>query len=288
MLFYDYPTTRDLVDKTAPSHEFYKRNFIAALSRFNDKRTALQLTNEGIWERLQRPYYNIYPSIAPMLLKLSLSVDTKFIQPPLAVFLIRLPQDPKILNYQWKGTNWHIRSILVGPGVLRSGAKNFEGMILWVNTGELSRGPDGRDYPIHTYINLPMEDGMTVEQSLDALPWDESAFRGMMIPREIRVACTRLACTICLLGNDPELIEPEVLNKDHGKPITEAILERAKRYGKFGWNVGRSIEVVPHIRRGHPALMWTGHGRHIPRIVMRKGSVVHREIVTKLPMGHLQ
>ncbi len=32
-------------------------------------------------------------------------------------------------------------------------------------------------------------------------------------------------------------------------------------------------------------LVWTGRGRAVPRIVPRKGSVVHREIVEKVPMG---
>ena len=33
------------------------------------------------------------------------------------------------------------------------------------------------------------------------------------------------------------------------------------------WNIGRGIEVIPHMRRPHPALMHTGHGRTIPKIV---------------------
>ena len=28
---------------------------------------------------------------------------------------------------------------------------------------------------------------------------------------------------------------------------------------------------MPHYRRPHPALVWTGHGRAVPRIVLRKG-----------------
>ena len=38
-------------------------------------------------------------------------------------------------------------------------------------------------------------------------------------------------------------------------------------------------------RRPHMTLVWTGHGRTVPRIVPRKGSVVHREVVEKVPMG---
>lgn len=147
---------------------------------------------------------------------------------------------------------------------------------------------NGVDCPIHTYINLPVQPGMSLEKALHALPRDPSAFHGMQMPDEIRTACTKIACTICLLENDPSIIEPDVLSKDQMKYELNpdpAIVERAHRRGKVGWIIGRNIEVIPHIRRSHPALMWTGHGRQIPRIVMRKGSVVHREIVEKVPTG---
>ena len=43
--------------------------------------------------------------------------------------------------------------------------------------------------------------------------------------------------------------------------------------------------MIPHYRRPHMALVWTGHGRAMPKIVPRRGSVVHREAVEKLPSG---
>ena len=184
--------------------------------------------------------------------------------------------------------DWHIRSILVGPTSLHKGDQIFDGFVLWVDTGERDKAPDGTLYPVHTYINLPMKRGMTLEESLRALPYDLSAYRGMMLPDEIRTGCARLACTICLLENDPELIEPDVLAKDRDKfEITRdaKYVERAKRRGKVGWNIGKSIEVIPHVRRPHLALMHTGHGRMVPRIVLRKGSVIHREVVTHVPTG---
>jgi len=41
---------------------------------------------------------------------------------------------------------------------------------------------------------------------------------------------------------------------------------------------------VPH-STFQMTLVWTGHGRAVPRIVPRKGSVVHREVVEKVPSG---
>jgi len=65
----------------------------------------------------------------------------------------------------------------------------------------------------------------------------------------------------------------------------EKYIDRARRRGKVGWDVGRQIEVIPHYRRPHMALVWTGPGRAVPRIVPRRGSVVHREVEEKLPSG---
>ena len=45
------------------------------------------------------------------------------------------------------------------------------------------------------------------------------------------------------------------------------------------------IEVIPHFRRPHMMVVWTGRGRAVPKIVRRRGSIVHREAVEKLPSG---
>ena len=98
----------------------------------------------------------------------------------------------------------------------------------------------------------------------------------------------RLCCSLCLLENDPSVIEPDVLSKDRDKYENtgdQKYVDKAHRRGKVGWNVGRHIEVSPHYRRPHMALVWTGHGRAVPKIVPRQGSVVHRELVEKVPSG---
>jgi hypothetical protein len=74
---------------------------------------------------------------------------------------------------------------------------------------------------------------------------------------------------VCLLADDPEVITPDVLADDRDKYEASGdrkYVEKARRRGKLGWNVGAKIEVMPHYRRPHPALVWTGHGRALPRI----------------------
>lgn len=93
-----------------------------------------------------------------------------------------------------------------------------------------------------------------------------------------------VACFDDALG----FIEPDVLSKDRDKYESagdQKYVDKAHRRGKVGWNVGRHIEVAPHYRRPHMALVWTGRGRAVPKIVPRRGSVVHRELVEKVPSG---
>ena len=100
----------------------------------------------------------------------------------------------------------------------------------------------------------------------------------------------RLCCTLCLLDEEPSVILPDVLADDRTRyeaTLDEKYVNKADRRGKVGWNIGSQIEKVPHYRRPHMAMVWTGEGRKIPKIVPRKGSIVHRQAVEKVPTGFL-
>jgi hypothetical protein len=60
-------------------------------------------------------------------------------------------------------------------------------------------------------------------------------------------------------------------------------VDNAHRHDKMGWDVGKRVEVIPHFRRPHVTLVWTGARRVVPKIVPRRGSVVHWDAVEKLP-----
>ncbi len=142
--------------------------------------------------------------------------------------------------------------------------------------------------PVYTYQNFRREKGLTVEDSLREAGHDDSAGTGIQVPISLVNDCVRLCCSLCLLENDPSVIEPDVLSKDRGRfeaSGDERYIDKAHRRGKVGWNVGRRMEVAPHYRRPHMALVWTGAGRAVPKVVPRRGSVVHREKVEKVPSG---
>jgi len=274
--------------------EFYSECMGLSAYKLGDRAMFRQSLLEAWWELDKCPYYRVYPSIIPMMLRLKLSVDTGMIKLPskLRTFAVFLPKVDHQLSFDANDQHHTIRSLICGPVTLAKGGHTWKGISIWVDFGE-TIGMVERDapkktlnFPVLTYINIPVEDGMTVETAANMLHHDPSANYGIIMPQEIKAGIIKLICTLCLLENDPAIIEPDVLDRDRTKYEAHpdpSIVERAIRRGKFGWNVGRKIEVMPHVRGPSPlALYWTGKGRTVPLIRYRKGCIVHRELVTKV------
>jgi hypothetical protein len=214
-----------------------------------------------------------------MLTRLNLDLDSALIKLPLPALSIRFPKQRNPLVFDWKGEEVQIRCMLMGE------FDEGRAISILIDVGEVMQ-PNGT--PLCTYRNFPRRPGLTVEQSLAGLRPDKYAELGIQIPSDLVTDCIRLCCSLCLLENDPSVIEPDVLSKDRAKfeeSGNQKYVSKAHRRGKVGWNVGRHIEVAPHYRRPHMTLVWTGRGRAVPRIVPRRGSVVHREVVEKVPSG---
>jgi hypothetical protein len=217
-----------------------------------------------------------------MLTRLNLALDSSLIQLPLPALCVRLPKEKNPLTFEWKGESVQIRCMLMGT------INQGQGLSILIDVGETMG--DGKDFgvPIYTYRKFRRQDGLTVEKSLQELGSNELAELGVQIPEDLIADCVRLCCTLCLLEDDASVIEPDVLSKDrmrYEQTGDEKYVQKAHRRGKVGWHVGRHIEVIPHYRRPHLMLAWTGKGRSVPKIVPRKGSIVHREVVEKVPSG---
>lgn len=104
---------------------------------------------------------------------------------------------------------------------------------------------------------------------------------------ELRV---RLAMGVMLLAADPRYCEPVLLNRDRDKVMTDTerqqALDRAKKRGNFGFDLGRDVEVSPHFRRPHFAIRWTGKGSTVPRLVPVKGAIINEGLITNVPTGY--
>jgi hypothetical protein len=283
MDFHLYTTLRDWTrrsgDRFADDLDHFYKVAMADALRQRSPQFLAQLINERDWETGKRPYYNVFPSIIPMLTRLNLDLDSALIRLPLPALCVRLPKDKNPLAFEWKGEVVSVRCMLLGD------MNDGSAISVLIDIGELM---PQIGFPVYSYRNFRRREGLTVENALGELKRDWSAEVGIAIPDSLVNDCVRLCCSLCLLENDPEVISPDVLADDRARfeaSGDQRYVDKASRRGKVGWDVGRHIEMIPHYRRPHMALVWTGRGRAVPRIVPRRGSIVHREAVDRVPMG---
>jgi len=239
---------------------------------------------ESDWFDSRRPYYDVYPSIIPMLTTLSIDVVTgDMIHPPagLKALLIRLPETQRhLVEHQWQ-----TRTIWVHFGPVRERGKDVPGVFIAVDYGEA----DPTGMPCTTMRGFPL-DGRPISEALDALAIHDSINLGQKIPDKLLLDSVKLALMICLLSENAELVQPQLLNKDHWKEVTWALVDKAHRRGKVAFSVGKSLEVIPHYRRPHLAIQRYGKGRKQAKVIMRgfdKPIIVHREKIKEVPTGFL-
>ncbi len=72
MDFHTFPTNREACCKAGfGEDEFYELAFAEAIA-INSSQFFNQLNTERDWEQARKPYYNVWPSIVPMLTRLDL------------------------------------------------------------------------------------------------------------------------------------------------------------------------------------------------------------------------
>ena len=287
MLFWSYPSLYSKLRENLP-HELrepgvFHDAVMHEMAAKKDPIGAKQMDAEGNWIRDHRPYYHLYPGILGPLLNLALDLETDAIRTPRRALAICLPRDHKHPRLTF--AEGQVRSILMARGLATVKWREYEAINLFIDVGEAAD-----ECPILTFRSFRTAKNCTLQGELDTLPDHPSASMGLQVPRPLIVDCIRLCTTLCLLAHDPEIIEPDVLNKDRSKYLANRdakYIDKAHRRGKVGWLVGRDLEMSPHYRRGHFALFWTGSGRQVPKVGWRKGTVVHREKVLKVPTGEM-
>lgn len=276
----------------ATSDEYFDTQ-IAVANIEDNVFTFRQMLLERKWIDLNRPYYNCFPAIVPMFCNLKLDIpcsclNNVHIQP----LELRLPDTDKSLSWvDEKGKSHRVISVLFGiqemPSDIESD-KLIPGLSICFDVGELH---EVDEYPIMHFKFFPLREDLTIEEASNLFPPHDSWAKGIVAPNNVVQNLIKLCACVILIGKDPDIIRPDVLVKDANKWLTaseeerEAMFAKAKKRGKFGWNVGAGIESLPHFRRPHPALVWTEKGRTTPKIVMRKGSVIHRQKLVEVPTG---
>jgi hypothetical protein len=235
-----------------------------------------QMVAESGWWKKRKPYYSIWPAIVSALKRLDLGkVPPESVKLPITPILFRFAEGKRSVTY-----NQHeCKTILVTHHTFGE-----DNLTLWMDWGETTRGA-----PVLLFRNLFLGNAKTIEESLNK-PLHDTANMGLIIPEQKILECVKIAVSICLLAQTDDIVEPEVISKDlekYNRTKDIKYVEKARRRGKIGWNIGRNLDVSPHYRRAHPALVWTGRGRKIPKIVFRKGSIVKRRSITEVPTGYL-
>ncbi len=233
---------------------------------------------ESPWAKDSRPYYNLWPVVTPSLLNMRLDIGCGLVKLPLDSLLLRFPHP----GHDVDGCGV-VRSILAANVDTRGRGR---GLGLLIDCGERQN-----ETPIYLYRVFPLNESLTVEEAINV--WDVS---GDCSTEEIETgkSAIRVLIGVCLLAKDPDLIEPDVLNKDK-KKLEQAttqeeidnLANKAVSRGKKGWNVGERLDTNPHYRRAHMGWRWTGKGRATPKLVPIKGAVVRRSKMSQVPTGYL-
>jgi hypothetical protein len=243
----------------------------------DDKRDYMQskiayLGTERNWAIKSRPFFNIYPAVINSLSNTPVSIVPrtipKSIVHELGVLCVKLPSG---FNHKMTTGITHF-FVTIANSVLNPGSRELipseaisvnyvcNDMIFhtWCSMDEPFIEP-GRE----TYIGVPMTDLETRQRRF----------------------LEKLTLGIMLLAADPEFVQPILLKRDQGKSgDRKKMIERAKRNGVFGFDIGANMDVSPHFRRPHFAIRWTGKGAQTPKLVPVKGTVIHRDAMA-VPTG---
>lgn len=277
-MFYEYKDSYSIFRKLYPQIT-REQMYSIARKACDDSDATLSSAHLGWeigWRKEGQPFYRVWPSVLSMLTRLDISkVSGGIMRMPegLQNLLIQLPKGNKLNE---NGSEAEV--------VLVSGIETPQGngLLIAVHKGEEQGLMPVLDMWLFQSADRPLA------EIIDELP-EESECNA---PQNLRDNVIALVATLCLIGSNPELLEPILLTKDdahRSKLGAEDLLRlrnKAIRRGRFGWDVGKSLDRIPHVRRPHPALVWTGEGRKTPRIVMRKGAIVHRQKIASVPQGY--
>lgn len=237
--------------------------------------------HEAKWYENHRPYYKVYPCVVDAFCKLKLKFNCECPKVPEGCISIRFAKNHEPKTKGGKS----IKALLVYADSLGKDRNGDERKGLYIN---VTLGSD--DFYLF-FFNTNVR-FTTIEECLNQTLPDDTAVSDH---RDVRTLATRIALTVCMLADDPDIITPDVLKDDQGRYDKEKdkawkrkAESRARNKGVFGWSVGKNIEVSPHVRRPHWSIRHKGKGRNkTPELVPVKGCKVKGEKLTKVPTGHM-
>lgn len=245
-----------------------------------------QFLVESKWHESNRPYFNIYPSMAEVLSKINYDFHCDQVKWPKNLdelpFSIRFAKGHKSICINENGRDLQsIMAVLSNNIVVGKSQVLEKGLVIFANFGVMPE----YQLPETYWISFPLRDGVSLEEVIKTYlaSSDEAAPYYKFLDVIIRVVVGLL-----LLAEDKDYCIPDVLTKHKAKYAEnqdEKYITKAIRNGKYGWTVGENLESVPHFRRPHFGFRYTGTGRSIRKLVPIKGAIVNRQKI-QLPQGY--
>jgi hypothetical protein len=283
----------------------------------------LRAGEEYLWLLAGKPYYNVHPKLVSHLCNCRLDkLPANYLEVPggFDAALIRFSGPSPELQVEG---DEYVRCILMTRSVLSLPKQEFtdlfergqppsgldsvaDKLTLRIDLGD--RGYcDNLSFIREWIVGVRLLPNRTLDEEFAAF---ESSAPQAIAPgtrrREVLENCLKLIATVGLIANSPEdnLLEYDVLAKDRAAFATaddsrrQVIIDRARRRGKFGWNVGtnelflgemstwsESSNGTPnrehshaHIRSGHLHAVRCGQGRKSVKIKWFRPTVVRPDL----------
>jgi hypothetical protein len=261
--------------------------------RLRSKVSNRRLIAEIEWEKLGFPYYNIHPRMVSKLCKSDLTkIPSNMLKMPhgFSVAHIRFcQQHPEFTVSKEHRSEAYGLSLPAGSflhGILMM--KGDDGVVSFIMDFNLT---DENRQPTYSIFGILPEEKHSMQECIDLASASSSQPMG---PYYQMIANTmRLAVTIGFLSDNPTICEADVLNADRSKfieaddPQREVIAARARRRGKYGFNVGTDLMFIgerpkgerrtsaatgreleyAHIRGGHPHAVRFGEAKKLVKIM---------------------
>ena len=286
-------------------------------------RELLRLGEEYPWLLDGKPYYNIQPKIVGHLCRCKLSnVPSSYMEVPggFATSLIRFSEPcPELvvegeeyvrsvlISYSIAGLDKQELDRLFTEGIAPSAViSQSRGINLRIDLGE-RENCEGMTYTKDWVVGLRLLPDKSLDEEFAAFETDapERIAVGTR-RREVLKNCLRLIATVGLIANSPQdnLLQYDVLSKDRQRfetadeEVRQSLINRARRRGKHGWNVGTNEMIVSdvsqwsepsgsgqggqlthaHIRTGHLHAVRCGPGKKNVKIKWFRPTVVRPDL----------
>ncbi len=270
----------------------------------------VRLAAEKKWTDEGNPYYNVHPNLVAKLCKVDLS--------KIPANLFRMPHGLTIANVRF--AQKHSEFVIdqdqhtdLSPQISQTTGTAVAGsfvhsILLHQYKGSVLYIMDFDQYtalkqPVYSLFRIMLEDGKSMQEVID-----ETKYRQRDVSYQNMLEnLARLTITIGFLSDNPAICEPDVLDNDKSEfseasdTRKEFLAQRAKRRGKFGYNIGTDLMFLgerpitsksstaatgkeleyAHIRAGHPHAVRYGTNKSLVKIMWYSPTTVRDDLPFK-------